>query len=155
MEPENENLSESRPEVSAFEAALGQLRPRREARFADEVKGRLKDEFSDNHPAPEETTAAVRIPLTHYIRIAQFNAAVTGLLAGLFLGVLLGGAAVFVVMDRLQTKPIRPTPLAAESSYIHVLLKNDASLTLPERALLDQLVEDPRHGRRQTDPRTD
>ena len=34
----NKDLSESRAEISAVEAALAQLRPRRQARFADERK---------------------------------------------------------------------------------------------------------------------
>ncbi len=119
-ENEHENLSESRPEISAVEAALAQLRPRREARFADEVKSRMKDALSDETPT-------VKIPLTHYIRIAQFNAAVGGLLAGLFLGVVLGGAGVYFAMSRVEPEPTRPAP----SPY--------ASLSALERALLEEL----------------
>ena len=40
---EHEDLSESRPEISAVEASLAQLQPRREARFADEVKSRSQE----------------------------------------------------------------------------------------------------------------
>ena len=151
MNRENErSLSESRPEISAVEAALAQLRPRREARFADEVKSRMKDALSDKTPASEDVTATVKIPLTHYIRIAQFNAAAGGLLAGLFLGVLLGGAGVFFALSRFDTEQSQPvqSPYAARSPYVRMLLENDASLTPLERALLDQLDKEPSHGRR-------
>ncbi len=119
-ENEHENLSESRPEISAVEAALAQLRPRRETRFADEVKSRMKDAMSDQTPT-------VKIPLTHYIRIAQFNAAVGGLAAGLFLGVVLGAGSVYFAMSRVEPAPTRPAP----SPY--------ASLTALERTLLEEL----------------
>ena len=150
MDRENENLSESRPEISAVEAALAQLRPRREARFADDVKIRMKDALSDKTPAPEDVTATVKIPLTHYIRIAQFNAAAGGLLAGLFLGVLLGGSGVFFVLSRFETAPSQPAQSsdAARLPYVQMLLENEASLTPLERALLDQLDRETRHGRR-------
>ena len=154
MDRENENLSEnlsqSRPEISAVEAALAQLRPRRETRFADEVKSRIKDAFSDETQAPENVTATVKIPLTHYIRIAQFNAAVGGLLAGLLLGVLLGGSGVIFALGRFETKRSRPvqSPRAARLPYVQMLLENGASLTPLERALLDQLDKESSHGRR-------
>ena len=70
------------------------------------MKSQLKDALSDKTPASENVTATVKIPLTHYIRIAQFNAAAGGLLAGLFLGVLLGGSGVFFVLSRFDTEPI-------------------------------------------------
>ena len=149
-ENKNQDLSQSRPEISAVEAALAQLRPRREARFADEVKGRIKDAFSDKTPAPENAAATVKIPLTHYIRIAQFNAAAGGLLAGLFLGVLLGGSGVFFALGRVdkeQTRPM-PSPHAAFSSYLRMLAENDTSLTPLERALFDKLDEESSHGRK-------
>ena len=150
MNRENEDLSQSRPEISAVEAALAQLRPRREARFADEVKSRIKDALSDKTPASENVTATVKIPLTHYIRIAQFNAAAGGLLAGLLLGVLLGGAGVYFVLGRFASEQTRPVPssYAARSPYRHLLLVNDASLTPLERALFDELDKEPNHGRR-------
>jgi len=150
MNRENENLSESRPEISAVEAALAQLRPRREARFADEVKGRLKEALSGKTPASENLTATVKIPLTHYIRIAQFNAAAGGLLAGLFLGVLLGGSGVFFALNRFDTEPSQPmqSPRAARSSYVRMLLENEASLTPLERASFDELEKETSHGRR-------
>ena len=141
MNHENENLSESRPVVSAVEASLAQLRPRREARFADEVKNRIKDSLADKTPASENVTATVKIPLTHYIRIAQFNAAAGGLLAGLFLGVLLGGSGVYFALDRFDTEQSQPvqSSRAVRSSYARMLLENDAPLTPLEQALLDEL----------------
>ena len=146
MNREDENLSESRSEISAVEAALAQLRPRREARFADELKSRLKEAMSGKTPASGHLTATVKIPLTHYIRIAQFNAAVGGLLAGLVLGVLLGGSGVFLALSRFEARPTPPTAYPARSFY--ACLENDPSLTPEERALLDQLDKESRHGRR-------
>ena len=150
MNRENEDLSESRPEISAFEAALAQLKPHREARFADDVKGRLKEALSGKTPASEYLTATVKIPLTHYIRIAQFNAAAGGLLAGLFLGVLIGGSGVLFALNRFDPEPsqLEQSPRAARSSYVRMLLENEASLTPLERALFDELEKEPRHGRR-------
>lgn len=147
MNGENENLSESRPEISAVEAALAQLRPRREARFADEVKGRLKEALSGKTPASGEVTTTVRIPLTHYIRIAQFNAAAGGLLVGFLLGLLLGAVGVYFALGRLGAQESQPTH-AARSPYVRMLLEHDASLTPLERALLDQLDQESNHGRR-------
>jgi hypothetical protein len=157
VDRENETPSESRPENSAVEAALAQLRPRREARFADEVKRRMKDALSDRTLASEDVTTTVRIPLTHYIRIAQFNAAAGGLLVGLLLGVLLGAAGVYFALGRFaakQSQPLQPTQ-AARLPYVRVLLEHDASLTPLERALLDQLDQESNHGRRQVESRTD
>ncbi len=156
MNRENEDLSETDPEISAAEAALAQLRPRREARFADEVKSRLKGALSDKTPASEGVTATVRIPLTHYIRIAQFNAVAGGLLAGLFLGILLGGSGVFFVLSGFETTPSQPAPApyTGSSQYLYVLLKNDASLTPAERALFDQLDKELGDGRQQAQFRT-
>jgi len=150
LDHQNENLSESHPEISAIEAALAQLRPRREARFADEVKSRLKDALSDKTRAPETVTATVKIPLTHYIRIAQFNAAAGGLLVGLFLGILLGGSGVFFALSQFETEQSQPVQwsYAARWPYARMLLENDASLTPLERALFDELDKEPAHGRR-------
>ncbi len=150
MDREDENLSESRPEISAVEASLAQLQPRREARFADEVKGRIKDALSDKTAASENATATVKIPLTHYIRIAQFNAAAGGLFAGFVLGVLLGGSGVLFALSRFeagQSRPVQARHLAS-SPYVRMLLESDASLTPLERALLDELDKEPSHGRR-------
>jgi hypothetical protein len=149
-ENENEKLSESRPEISAFEAALGQLRPRRQARFAAQVKKRMQDALSDKTPASGDVTTTVRIPLTHYIRIAQFNAAAGGLLAGVVLGVLLGGASVYIALGRFEREEAAPiqSSYAARLPFVQLLLENDASLTPRERALLEQLSQEPRHGRR-------
>ncbi|MHB8863242.1 MAG: hypothetical protein ACYC6N_12600 [Pirellulaceae bacterium] len=149
-ENENENLSESHPDVSAVEAALAQLRPRREGRFADEVKSRVKEALSDRMPASQDVTKTVEIPLTHYIRVAQFNAATGGLLAGLFLGILFGGAGVYFVMSRLQWKSTLPVqmPYAASSPHEQRLLQDDTLLSFRERALLLELDKDPHHGRR-------
>ena len=150
MDRENEELSQSSPEISAVEAALAQLRPRREARFADEVKSQIRDALADKTPAPQGVTAMVKIPLTHYIRIAQFNAAAGGLLAGLFIGMLLGGSGVFFALSRFDAKRSQPvqSQYAARSPYVRMLLENDASLTHLERALLDELDKEPSHGRR-------
>ncbi len=150
MNQEHEDLSESRPEISAVEASLAQLRPRREARFADEVKSRIKDALSDKTAAAENVTATVKIPLTHYIRIAQFNAAAGGLLAGLVLGVLLGGSGVLFALSRFETRQSQPAQARyfASSPYVRMLLESDASLTPLERALLDELDKEPSHGRR-------
>ncbi|NQT11515.1 MAG: hypothetical protein HQ582_02125 [Planctomycetes bacterium] len=149
-ENDNDSLSESRPEISTVEAALAQLRPRREARFADEVKSQMKDALSDTTPGPENVTTTVRIPLTQYIRIAQFNAAAGGLLAGLFLGVLLGGLGVFFARSRFETERSQPVhaPYAARSQYVRMLLENGTSLTPSERALFDEPDKEPSHGRR-------
>lgn len=142
-EDKNENLLESRPDLSAMEAALAELRPRREARFADELKGRIKAALAgDSTASPSASrTTTVKIPLTQYIRIAQFNAAAGGLLAGLFLGVLLGGTGVFFAMSRFASPPQRPmpAPYAAVSPFARRLLEADASLTPLERALLREL----------------
>ncbi|MHB0961134.1 MAG: hypothetical protein ACYC0X_22010 [Pirellulaceae bacterium] len=150
MNRENEDLSQSRPEISAFEATLAQLRPRHERRFVDEVKSLMKDALSDETPVPENVTAMVKIPLAYYIRIAQFNAAAGGLLAGLFFGVLLGGAGVYFVMSRLQWKSTQPVqmPYAASSPHEQRLLQDDTLLSFRERALLLELDKDPHHGRR-------
>ena len=43
----------------------------------------------------------MRVPLAHYVRITQFNAAAVGLLVGLFVGVLLAGAGCYLFLDRL------------------------------------------------------
>ena len=139
----NENLSESRPELSAMEAALAELRPRREPKFADDVKGRIKAALSsDPAAAPSESqTATVKIPLNRYIRIAQFNAAVGGLLAGLFLGAILGGAGAFFTMRQFASEPKQSvrSPAAATLPFARRLLEVDGSLTPLERALLQQL----------------
>jgi hypothetical protein len=149
VNPENENVSESRPEISAIEAALAQLRPRREARFADEVKSQMKDALSDKMPVAGNATTTVRIPLTHYIRIAQFNAAAGGLFVGFVLGVLLGGFGVYFALDRLETQEPQavPSTCVPRLPYVQMLLEDDAPLTPLERALLDQLGRESNHGR--------
>ena len=154
MNRENENLSESRPEISAVEAALAQLRPRREARFADEVKSRMKDALSDKTPASENVTATVKIPLTHYIRIAQFNAAAGGLLAGLFLGVLLGGSGVFFVLSRFETRTNAAGAgvLCRTLPYVRSCWRTMRRSLPLERALLDQLDKEPVMAENKPDP---
>ncbi len=149
-ENHNDNLSESCPEISAVEAALGELRPRRQARFADEVKSQIRDALSGRTPTPEDVTTTVRIPLTQYIRIAQFNAAAAGLLVGFFLGVLLGALGVFFALGRFDTERSHPvkSPYDARSQYVRMLLENGASLTPSERALFAELDKEPSHGRR-------
>lgn len=146
VDRENENLSATGPEISRIEAELAQLRPRREARFADKVKNRMRDALSDAQVSPE-ATATVKIPLTHYIRIAQFNAAVGGLLAGLLLGIVLGGSAVLFAVSRLQAQPVQPARFDARSPYVELLAENGGSLTPLERTLLDQLDKETSHGR--------
>ena len=95
--------------------------------------------------------------MTHYIRIAQFNAAAGGLLVGFLLGVLLGAVGVYLALDRFGTKESQPvqSTYAARLPYVRMLLEHDASLTPLERALLDQLDEESNHGRRQVEPGTD
>ena len=142
-EHRNENLSESRPGLSAMEAALAELRPRREPKFADDVKGRIKAALSSDPAASpsESQIATVKIPLTRYIRIAQFNAAVGGLLTGLFLGTILGGAGTFFAMRQLASEPKQPvrSPAAATLPFARRWLEVDGSLTPLERALLEEL----------------
>lgn len=150
MSGENKDLSKNNPEISAIEAALAQLRPRREARFADEVKNQVKAELSGETPACENPTATVKIPLTHYIRIAQFNAAASGFLAGAFVGLLLGGWAVFFALDRIDKEPSHAVPSrgAMHSPLVRMLLVNETSLTPQQRALFDELEKEIRHGGR-------
>ena len=150
MNHENENIPESRAEVSAVEAALAELRPRREGRFADAVKSRLKETLAEDAPAPEKSTATVRIPLTHYIRIAQFNAAAGGLLVGLFVGMVLGGAAMLFAVtrfDRGQSQQV-VVPYPAPFPYVRMVLEDDPWLAPPERAILGRFDKEPSHGRR-------
>lgn len=151
-ENRNENLSESRPDLSAMEAALAELRPRREVRFADDVKARMKEALSgDRATSPSESrTATVRIPLTQYVRIAQFNAAAGGLLAGLLLGAVLGGAGVFLAMSGLesQAKQAVGARYAAASRVARRVLEADASLTPLERAFLEELGPETRDGKK-------
>ena len=149
VDRDNENQSKTGPEISRIEAELAELRPRREGRFADALKNRLRDELSGKSSASEEVT--VKVPLTHYIRIAQFNAAVGGLVAGLLLGVVLGGSAVLYAVSRLETRPVQPVQYDARSPYVELLLENGRSLTPLERALLDQLDKEPSHDARQAE----
>ena len=88
--------------------------------------------------------------MTHYIRIAKFNAAAGGLLAGLVLGVLLGGSGVFFLLSRFDTgpSPAAPAPHAASLPYVQMLLENESSLTPLEQALWDRLDKESSHGRR-------
>jgi hypothetical protein len=148
----SEDLSEARPELSAVEAALAELRPRREPRFADDLKARIKATLSgDPVASPSDSqTATVKIPLTRYIRIAQFNAAVGGLLAGLFLGAIFGGAGVFLAMSRFESQPKQPvgSPHAAASPFARRLLEVDGSLSPLERALLEELSTETRDGKK-------
>ena len=145
-EHRNENLSESRPELSAMEAALAELRPRREPGVADDVKARIKAVLSSDPAASpsESQIATVKIPLTRYIRIAQFNAAVGGFLAGLCLGTILGGAGAFFAMRQLASEPKQPvrSPAAATLPFARRLLEVDGSLTPLERALVEELSRD-------------
>lgn len=150
MNRENKDLSKNRPEISAIEATLAQLRPRREARFSDEVKSRARSELLGESTACESLTATVRVPLTHYIRIAQFNAAASGLLLGLLFGALLGGLGVFLSLNHIYTESSPPTqshhPTA--SPFDRMLLVNETSLTPQERALFDELKQELHYGRK-------
>ncbi len=144
---QSESRSESQPELSAMEAALAELRPRREPRFADGVKARIKDAMSGNlaNPPTEGQKPTVTIRLTHYIRIAQFNAAAGGLLAGLVLGTILGGAGVYFAVSRFaaEAKPPGRPAYAAASPFARRLLEADESLTPLERALLKEIDREP------------
>ena len=148
MTREHEDLSPSCPEISAIEAALAQLRPRHDPRFADQVKHRMQEMLSGSTPPPENVT--VRVPLTHYIRIARFHAAAGGLLVGLVLGVLLGGAGVYWAQSRFDTEPSRQVlvPFSARLPYVQMLLEDDLPLTPLERAILDYSDKESRHDRK-------
>jgi predicted lipid-binding transport protein (Tim44 family) len=106
MTREHEDLSPGCPEISAIEASLAQLRPRHQPRFADQVKNRMQDMLSGRTQPIGNVTATVRVPLTHYIRIARFQAAAGGLLVGLFLGMVLGGAGVFWALSGFEQATI-------------------------------------------------
>lgn len=141
MNRENEHISESNPEVSALEASLAELRPRREARFTDEVKSRMREAMATDMPSSNEATAMVKVPLTHYIRIAQFNAAAGGLMAGLLIGLLLGASGVYFLMARSEDvrQPFVATPPGqVQSPYAEFLMENDPLLAPHERALFEK-----------------
>lgn len=150
MTREHEDLSPNCPEISAIEAALAQLQPRHQPRFADQVKDRMQDMLSHRTPPPGNVTATVRVPLTHYIRIARFHAAAGGLLVGLFLGMLLGGAGVYWALSRFETEPSRQVlvPSSARLPYVRMLLEDDLPLTPLERAILDYSDKESRHDRK-------
>ena len=143
MNREDKNLSKNSPEISAIEAALAQLRPRREARFSDELKSQAKMELLG-----ESLTTRVNVPLTHYIRIAQFNAAASGLILGLLLGLLIGGFGVFFTLQRADTETSPPTHArdTTHSPFVRMLLVNEASLTPQQRAFFDELEQEIQHG---------
>lgn len=143
MNREDKNLSKNSPEFSAIEAALAQLRPRREARFSDELKSQAKMELLG-----ESLTTRVNVPLTHYIRIAQFNAAASGLIVGLLLGLVVGGFSVFFALQRVYTEPSPPMQAGytTHSPFVRMLLVNEASLTPQERAFFDELEQEIHHG---------
>ncbi|QEG39100.1 hypothetical protein [Roseimaritima ulvae] len=149
MNREDKDHSTNSAEDSAIEAALAQLRPRREARFADDIKSRARSALLGESSASESPTATVKVPLTHYIRIAQFNAAASGLLVGLLFGFLLGGTSVFFVLDRIYTQSFPPAQSRSTtaSPLDRMLLVNEASLTPQERALFDELKKELHDGR--------
>jgi hypothetical protein len=125
-----------------MEAALAELRPRRETRFAEDVKSRIKEGRADDLASPlaQSETGTIKISLKRYIRIAQFNAAAGGLLVGLMIGLLFGGTGVYLAMKSVGSggkRPI-PTPHAAASPLVQRLLHADDSLTPLERALLEE-----------------
>ncbi len=129
-----------------MEAALAELRPRRETRFADDVKQQIRDGLTgDDRPSLSQSdTATIKILLKRYIRIAQFNAAAGGLAVGLMIGFLLGGAGVYLAMssaDSGRTRPVR-APRATASPLVRRLLQADSSLTPLERALLEDFDEE-------------
>jgi hypothetical protein len=149
MTREHEDLSPGCPEISAIEASLAQLRPRHQPRFADQLKNRMKDMLSGRTQPTGHVTATVRIPLTHYIRIARFHAAAGGLLVGLFLGMLLGGAGVFWALSRREQTPSQHVlvPYSARLPYVRLLLEDDLPLTPLERAILDEMNKESRDDR--------
>jgi hypothetical protein len=150
MTREHEDLSPSCPEISAIEAALAQLRPRHQPRFADLVKNRMQDMLSSRTQPPGNVTATVRVPLTHYIRIARFHAAAGGLLVGLVLGMVLGGVGVFWALRGFETEPSEHVlvPYSARLPYVRMLLEDDLPLTPLERAILDQMNKESRDDRK-------
>ena len=150
MTREHEDLSPSCPEISAIEAALAQLQPRHQPRVADQVKHRMQQMLLGKTPPSGNVTGTVRIPLTHYIRIARFHAAAGGLLVGLVLGVLLGGASVYWAPSRHeQTASQRVlVPYSARLPYVQMLLDDDLPLTPLERAILDYSDKESPHDRK-------
>ena len=150
MTREHEDLSPGCPEISAIEASLAQLRPRHQPHFADQLKNRMKDMLSGRTQPTGNVTATVRIPLTHYIRIAQFQAAAGGLLIGLFVGMLLGGAGVFWALSRREQAASQHVlvPYSARLPYVRLLLEDDLPLTPLERAILDEMNKESRDDRK-------
>jgi hypothetical protein len=149
MNSDKQNLSDHRPELAATEAALGGLTPSVSPDFTDELKQAVKREWSDEANADQalpgdSRTQNVSVPLTHYIRIAQFNAAFLGMIGGLLIGVFLGGAGVYFVMDlsRQQTKKsqaIESPKLPTYAEY-RKILQDDPALRAME---YERLKENP------------
>jgi hypothetical protein len=117
VDRENENLSESRPEISAVEAALAQLRPRREARFADEVKSRMKDALGI---LPKKRFGCLG-------RFVKYGAILLALLAA------------FVYWNFLRTPPLE---ISKETTYITEPLTSDGT-RVDYFAALEKLLDSP------------
>ena len=154
MNRESEDRRPQHAEVSAVEAALAQLRPRRDGRFADQVKNQMVAQLRGEQ-AGSMATATVRVPLTHYIRIARFNAAMGGLVIGLLCGILLGGAGMYFLLDRLgpptQAAPVpvtRSQSGAADPMDLRPLLERYAASAPAVAKLLEELERDPHHERK-------
>lgn len=111
MTREDENLSQVDPKVAAVEAAWAQLRPQRQEQLAKAIKDRIDTALSDPPSSAATATTTVRVPLAHYVRLTQFNAAAVGLLVGLFVGVLLAGAGCYLFLDRLVAERMRQIEL--------------------------------------------
>jgi ElaB/YqjD/DUF883 family membrane-anchored ribosome-binding protein len=108
---EDENLSQVDPEVAATEAAWAELRPQRQEQLAKAIKDRIDTTLLDLPSSAAAATKTVRVPLAHYVRLTQFNAAAVGLLVGLFVGLLLAGAGCYLFLDRLVAERMRQIEL--------------------------------------------
>jgi len=108
---EDENLSQVDPEVAAAEAAWAQLRPQRQERLAKAIQDRIDTALLDPPSSAAAATTTVRVPLAHYVRLTQINAAAVGLLVGLFVGVLLAGAGCYLLLDHLVDERMRQIEL--------------------------------------------
>ena len=127
------------PATTAMEAALAELKPRRNAGFADHVRRRMRDEWL-GQPSP---TDMVKISLERYVRIERLNATVLGVVVGLFFGVCLGVAGTLILVrtigDSQAPEPRRVYVLPR--SYAETLLEDPNALTPLERSLLEHYQE--------------
>lgn len=123
MTREDESLSQVHPEVAAVEAAWAQLRPQRQERLANTIKDHIDAVLLEQRLPAAASTTTVRIPLAHYIRLTQFNAAAAGVLVGLFVGMLLAGAGFYFMLDRLVAERVRQvqTQYTAHSAFVRFI----------------------------------